>query len=84
MVTKIYQLASLALPLFSFVRDINAVKLPYNDKRQLPANATGVTTITAPSGAQIRFKEPGKDGVCETTPGVNSYAGYIDLNATTQ
>ena len=58
-------------------------KLPIHDKRQLPANATGVTTITSPTGAQIRYKEPGKDGVCETTPGVNSYAGYVDLDADT-
>lgn len=41
-------------------------------KRQLPAAATNVTTITSPAGVQIRYKEPGKDGVCETTPGVNS------------
>lgn len=27
----------------------------------------------------IRYKEPGKEGICETTPGVNSYSGYIDL-----
>jgi hypothetical protein len=27
----------------------------------------------------IRYKEPGKAGTCETTPGVNSYSGYIDL-----
>jgi hypothetical protein len=27
----------------------------------------------------IRYKEPGKAGICETTPGVNSYSGYIDL-----
>ncbi|KAF2497731.1 peptidase S10, serine carboxypeptidase [Lophium mytilinum] len=48
-------------------------------KRQLPANATGVKTITSPTGVKIRYKEPGKDGVCETTPGVNSYSGYVDL-----
>ncbi|KAI9813836.1 MAG: hypothetical protein M1827_003626 [Pycnora praestabilis] len=48
--------------------------------RQLPANATDVTTITTPSGVQIRYKEPGQAGVCETTPGVNSYSGYIDLS----
>lgn len=53
--------------------------LPRLEGRQVPANATGVNTITAPSGAQIRYKEPGKAGVCETTPGVNSYSGYIDL-----
>jgi len=48
--------------------------------RQLPANATGVKTITTPQNITIRYKEPGKEGVCETTPGVNSYSGYIDLD----
>lgn len=48
--------------------------------RQLPANATGVQTITTPQNVTIRYKEPGKEGVCETTPGVNSYSGYIDLD----
>ncbi|KAK4888979.1 hypothetical protein LTR27_012200 [Elasticomyces elasticus] len=52
------------------------------DKRQyFPANATDVKTITSPTNVTIRYKEPGKDGVCETTPGVNSYSGYIDLAA---
>lgn len=36
-------------------------------------------TIHTPEGVAIRYTEPGKSGVCETTPGVNSYAGYIDL-----
>jgi Serine carboxypeptidase len=48
--------------------------------RGLPADATDVKTITSPGGATIRYKEPGKAGVCETTPGVNSYAGYVDLD----
>lgn len=47
--------------------------------RGLPAPVTGVKTIKSPTGATIRYKEPGKAGVCETTPGVNSYSGYIDL-----
>ncbi|KAM5341340.1 hypothetical protein ACJ41O_014371 [Fusarium nematophilum] len=47
--------------------------------RQAPALAEGVTTIKSPSGSQIRYKEPGKEGICETTPGVNSYTGYIDI-----
>lgn len=47
--------------------------------RQAPAPAEGVTTITSPSGSTIRYKEPGKEGVCETTPDVNSYSGYIDI-----
>jgi len=48
--------------------------------RQLPANVMGVKTITTPQNITIRYKEPGKEGVCETTPGVNSYSGYIDLD----
>lgn len=52
-------------------------------KRQAPANATGVQSLTTPEGVTIRYKEPGKEGVCETTPGVNSYSGYIDLDANT-
>ncbi|KAF9698026.1 hypothetical protein EKO04_004436 [Ascochyta lentis] len=52
-------------------------------ERQVPANATGVTTITSPQGAQIRYKQPGKQGVCETTPGVDDYSGYISLNEKT-
>lgn len=50
-------------------------------KRQLPAEAAGVKTIVTPQNITIRYKEPGKDGICETTPGVNSYSGYIDLDA---
>lgn len=48
--------------------------------RQLPAEATGVQTITTPQNVTIRYKNPGAEGVCETTPGVNSYSGYIDLD----
>jgi len=47
--------------------------------RQLPADPTGVQTIISPSGVNITYKEPGKEGVCETTPGVNSYAGFVNL-----
>ncbi|KAK3624360.1 hypothetical protein LTR56_021078 [Elasticomyces elasticus] len=53
------------------------------ERRQVPADPTGVTTITSPNGASIRYKQPGLEGVCETTPGVNSYSGYISLNETT-
>ncbi|KAI0394316.1 Alpha/Beta hydrolase protein [Xylariaceae sp. FL0594] len=49
-------------------------------RRQVPAEPKGVKTIRSPGGVKIRYKEPGKQGVCETTPGVNSYSGYIDLD----
>lgn len=52
-------------------------------KRQVPAEPKGVKTIKSPGGVTIRYKEPGKHGVCETTPGVNSYSGYVDLDANT-
>lgn len=48
-------------------------------KRQFPAEPTDVQTITGPNGINITFKEPGKAGVCETTPGVNSYSGFVNL-----
>ena len=49
-------------------------------KKQLPAEPTGVKTITSPDGITIRYKQPELEGVCETTPGVNSYSGYVDLD----
>ena len=70
-------MAALALNALSFPSLVDAA--PTLEDRQVPANATGVKTITSPSGVQIRYKEPGKEGICETTPGVNSYAGYVDL-----
>ena len=63
-----------------FLNPVNAfIQVAGLEPRQVPANATGVNTIKSPSGVTIRYKEPGKDGVCETTPGVNSYSGYVDL-----
>lgn len=49
-------------------------------ERQLPADAQSVKTIHSNTGATVRYKEPGKAGICETTPGVNSYSGYVDLS----
>ncbi|KAI4285459.1 MAG: hypothetical protein L6R38_000623 [Xanthoria sp. 2 TBL-2021] len=69
--------ALLALSLCSPLSRVNA--LPQFDPRQLPADPVGVTTITSPTGVTIRYKQPGLEGVCETTPGVNSYSGYVDL-----
>ena len=71
------KLILLSLTLCSPLSSVNA--LPNLDPRQLPADPVGVTTITSPSGVTIRYKQPGLEGVCETTPGVNSYSGYVDL-----
>lgn len=48
----------------------------------VPKPAAGVQTITTANNVTIRYKEPGKEGVCETTPGVKSYSGYVDLSPT--
>ena len=71
----------LAVGLLSFI-SIPAIAVPNLESRQIPANATDVTTIKSPTGVTIRYKEPGKAGVCETTPGVGSYSGYVDLSPT--
>jgi carboxypeptidase C (cathepsin A) len=48
---------------------------------QVPKNPDGVQTIQAPgSNVRIRYKDP---EICETTPGVGSYSGYVDLDANT-
>jgi carboxypeptidase C (cathepsin A) len=47
--------------------------------KDAPNEPLGVKTITGPNGIEIRYKQPGKEGICETTPGVNSYSGYIDI-----
>ncbi|KAK5081947.1 hypothetical protein LTR05_007089, partial [Lithohypha guttulata] len=47
-------------------------------KRQLPAEPVGVQTIAGPN-FNITYKNPGQEGICETTPGVASYAGFINL-----
>ena len=69
---------SLALGLLAPSANIDASPAS-SSPRQLPAPVQGLKTITSPSGVTIRYKEPGKEGICETTPGVNSYTGYIDL-----
>lgn len=48
--------------------------------RQIPPPAKGLQTIYSPGGVQIRYKNP---KICETTPGVNTYSGYIDLDPKT-
>jgi hypothetical protein len=55
---------------------VTATTLP----RQIPAPAQGLQTIYSPGGAQIRYKNP---GICETTPGVKTYSGYIDVDPKT-
>ena len=78
MFSQLPKLVPVALTLLASMQIANAASIKHSP-RQVPANPTGVTTITSPAGVQIRYKEPGTDGFCETTPGVKSYSGYIDL-----
>ena len=76
-----YPISVLLIPSWILIYSANALPALNGPlRRQLPSNATGVKTITSPEGITIRYKEPGKHGICENTTGVNSYAGYIDLN----
>ena len=43
---------------------------------QLPAEVSDLTTIPGVNGTSLRFKT---NELCETTPGVKSYSGYIDI-----
>ncbi|CAI6331652.1 unnamed protein product [Periconia digitata] len=60
-----------------------AARKPTLEERGIPKDATGVRTISSPQGATIRFKQPGKEGICETTEGVDDYSGYISLDNNT-
>jgi hypothetical protein len=46
------------------------------DAVYLPKEVDDYKTATAPNNVTVRYKNP---GICETTPGVNSYSGYVDL-----
>jgi len=46
------------------------------DHLYLPKEINDYKTATAPNNVTIRYKNP---GICETTPGVDSYSGYVDL-----
>ena len=43
---------------------------------QLPAEVTDLKTVTGEGGRTLRYREP---GLCETTEGVKSYSGFIDI-----
>lgn len=55
-----------------------ALALVRVNDRGVPADPTGVQEIVSKNGARITYKQPGKQGVCETT--ADDYAGYIRLN----
>lgn len=65
-----------ALPVCASRNNFPVKEFPRLAPRQLPAEPTGVKTIITPGGTNITYKEP---GICETTPGVKSYAGFVNL-----
>ncbi|KAE8844111.1 hypothetical protein HRS9122_05214 [Pyrenophora teres f. teres] len=78
MLTK--SVATPLLALSSLVSQVSAVSKRHWSKRSdtlyLPKNTADFKTATAPNNVTVRYKNP---GICETTPGVNSYSGYVDL-----
>ncbi|EER27222.1 Serine carboxypeptidase family protein [Coccidioides posadasii C735 delta SOWgp] len=51
-----------------------------NDAQGLPYLHPRLRTIRSNTGASISFTEASKAGICETTPGVKRYSGYINLS----
>ena len=80
MISRSVRILAAALGFLSTCTNASPTDFKQLIHRGLPADATGVKTIKSNTGATIRYKEPGKAGVCETTPGVNSYSGYVDLS----
>lgn len=70
-----YRAAVLAL---SAAQPLAALKPQRLVKDGPPADPTGVREIVSSQGARIRFKQPGKQGLCQTT--VDDYSGYVSLN----
>lgn len=66
---------SLALLL---AQPLTALRIPGLVKDGPPVDPTGVQEINSTNGARIRYKQPGKQGLCQST--VDDYAGYISLN----
>ncbi|KAH7093598.1 Alpha/Beta hydrolase protein [Paraphoma chrysanthemicola] len=78
MLTK--PIAAPLIALSSLLLQVNAVSKKQWSKRSdylyLPKAVNDYKTATAPNNVTIRYKNP---GICETTPGVESYSGYVDL-----
>lgn len=60
------------------VQPLAALALQKLVKDGPPADPTGVQEIVSSQGARIRYKQPGKQGLCQTT--VDDYSGYVSLN----
>lgn len=81
--TEILIAASACLGVATAVLDTRTLKYGSGDpanflKRQYPAQPTGIQSILSPSGVNITYKDTSGE-LCETTPGVKSYAGFVNL-----
>lgn len=66
---SVITLALSALGVDAFARDLYRQRT--FDKRDVyPADVTGYKHFTSPEGYKVHYKEPGKEGYCETTPGM--------------
>jgi len=69
------------LTLSSLTSEANAISRKHWSKRSeplyLPKEVNDYKTATAPNNVTIHYKNP---GICESVPGVDSYAGYVDIS----
>jgi carboxypeptidase C (cathepsin A) len=59
-----------------FTRAVALLSVVLTTYAQLPAEVVDLTTIAGVNGTSVRYKT---NELCETTPGVKSYSGYIDI-----
>jgi carboxypeptidase C (cathepsin A) len=62
--------------MFLFFKIIAHLCLAGTAFAQLPAEVTDLTIITGADGTSLRYKT---NQLCESTDGVTSYSGYIDI-----
>ena len=60
----------------SLLRPLTVLTAASTALAQFPANVTDLKTIEVQDGRAVRFKNP---ELCETTEGVNSYSGFVDI-----
>ncbi|KAH4214320.1 hypothetical protein HBI95_006390 [Parastagonospora nodorum] len=69
------------LALSSLTSQASAISRQHWHKRSeqlyLPKEVNHYKIATAPNNVTIRYKNP---GICESVPGVDSYAGYVDIS----
>ena len=61
---------------YKFWKTLSLIAVAGTVCAQLPAIVTDLKTLDLEDGTSLRYKEP---GICETTEGVKSYAGFLDI-----